>query len=187
MTERQRPLFSVVLLISGQARNLSTAVPSASVLGAEEVEIVAIDSSTSEKVHDQVEELARQSNFPVRVVRTAGTNVPQLWNAGASASNGRYLAFLDAEDEFHPDRLDVFRRAHVVCGGFAWGFSGVEAMDDRSRPIAVELIRDAALRLTIRASTRPIEAIRNLCEMFTPAANGNLVVDARAFRALASE
>lgn len=184
MTDSQGPLFSVVLLISGQAPHLDEAVRSASAQAVDEVEIIAIDDSASDRVHDVVDQLARQSRVPMYVVRTAGIGRPQLWNAGAQAAGGRYLAFLDANDEYHPERLDAFRRAHSICRGFAWGFSGVEAMDERGRPVAVEVIRDRVLRSTIYVSRRPIEAIRNLPHMFTPVGCGNLVVDARTFHAI---
>lgn len=160
------------------------AVRSAWAQGVGDVEIIVVDDAASDPVRDEVDQLAQRSSVPIRIVRTAGIGRPRAWNAGAQAAGGRYLAFLDADDEYHADRLDVFRRAHSICGGFTWGFSGVEAIDKRGRPIAAELIRDRALRSTILASTRPVEAIRNLVRSFTPVSCGNLVVDARVLREL---
>jgi hypothetical protein len=185
MTDLSGPLFSVLLLAGGEKDlHLRGAMRSVWAQAAGDLEIIVIDCSASHRDHQLIERLLPESAVPASVVR-AGTAIwPTALNAGAEAATGRYLAFLDPNDEYHPDRLDAFRRAHRICGGFVWGFSGVEMIDPRDRPVAVEMIPDSTLRSAVYASLRPAEAIRNLPLMFTPVSWGNLVVDAGMFREL---
>ena len=184
MTPTERPRFSVVLSVAEQVTRLGDALRS--VWAQEQVvaEILVVDGSASERVSGDLDQLVRGSVMPIRVVRADGVGRPRSLNDGAAMATGRYIAFLDADDEYHPERLEVFRRAHDTCGGFVWGFTGVELIDERGRSIEPGLIRDEELRAAALASTKPIEAIRHLPHAFTPVCGGNLVVATDAFHDL---
>jgi hypothetical protein len=183
-TDPSRPLFSVLVLVGDNALHLRGAVQSVWAQKACDLEIILIDGTDSAAVRQSLVELTRESALPTTLVRPPGVGWPSALGAGAEAATGRYLAFLDANDEYHPERLETFRRAHVICGGFMWGFSGVQAIDPQNRPVAVDKIREDALRSAVYASLRPAEGIRNLPLVFTPVSWANLVVDARMFREL---
>ena len=187
MTDRPTPLFSVVLVIreDDENKHLNNAVQSVWRQRVEAIEMIVADEGASDRLQDRIRQLERRSPMPVHVVRTGGIGPARARNAAAKASNGRYLAFLDVDDEYHAERLDTFRRAALVCGAFSWGFSGVDAIDQQGRSVDVGVIPDSALRASIHISRRPVDAIVNLPVAFTPVSGGNLVVDADLFHELA--
>ncbi len=107
-----RPLFSVVIPTYGRPRFLAEAV--ASVLGqtVDDLECIVVDDASSEPV--TVPEDPR-----VRLVRRAVNGGPAAArNTGVAHARGRYVAFLDDDDCFTPDRLAIalegLRRAPVA-------------------------------------------------------------------------
>lgn len=185
VTDPEAPMFSVVLLVRGEDRaRLDAAVRSVRAPAGNDIEIILVDAGGTDQLRETIKKAVSSSRGPVQVVDAVGLGTPLALNAGSRLASGRYVSFLDSGDEYDSDRLDAFRRAHILCGGFDWGFSGVEAVSARDQPVPVEMIRDAALRTAILASTRSVEAIRHLARIFTPVTFGNLVVDAEVLRGL---
>lgn len=182
MIDSESRLFSIVLTPSGSNEDLSRTARSAVAACEDAREIIIVDDGIAPTIEAEVAQLVRGSPVPVQIIRTTGVGRPRARNSAAEAASGRYLAFLDVGDVCHEDRLPAFRRAHFILRGFGWGFSGVEAIDERDRVIGVEALRDVTLRSAIYASQHPVEAIRNLPVLFTPVCGGNLVVDSALFR-----
>lgn len=184
MTGDEALLFSIVVLADQDLDALNKTLRSASAQSVEGVEIVLVDRGRIGDRRVELASLARECSIQATVIQSGSLGRGQARNLGASHASGRYLAFLDASDAYHPDRLDAFRRADLRCGGFDWGFSGVEVIDRRGRVVAIESLHDGELRSIVRASVRPVEAIRGLARAFTLVSGANLVIDSSRFREL---
>ena len=112
------PIVSVILPVRDGERYLDEAVRS--VLGQElaELELVIVDDGST----DSTPRIA--ASYPAaRYLRLEPCGVSAARNAGVQASRGEYLAFLDADDVWHPAKLrsqvDILRRhaeiGYVTC------------------------------------------------------------------------
>jgi glycosyltransferase involved in cell wall biosynthesis len=85
-------------------------------------------------------------------------NIAQLRNAGVKAGSGEWLAFLDSDDCWVPQRLEI-QLTKLLKAGSRWGYGGFELMDGENytipnkagiyRPISGWIAREA---LTTEAS-----------------------------------
>src|SRR5580765_8935030 len=95
------PQFTVVIPTYGRPQLLPEAL--ASVLGqtVPDLECIVVDDASPEPV-------AVEPNERVRLVRREENGGPAAGrNTGAAEARGRYLAFLDDDDWWEPDRLEL--------------------------------------------------------------------------------
>ena len=95
------PRFSVIIPAYNSAATLARAVESvfAQTWPAHEI-IVMDDGSTDDTLH-----VARGLGDRVRVIHQPNKGVAVARNRGAEVATGNWLAFLDADDWYYPDRL----------------------------------------------------------------------------------
>jgi hypothetical protein len=93
--------FSVIIPAFNSAATLARAVDS--VLGQTwpAHEIIVVDDGSS----DDTRRLAEDYGDAVRVIHQPNAGVSVARNRGAEAATGNWLAFLDADDWYYPDRL----------------------------------------------------------------------------------
>jgi len=94
------PRFSVVIPAFNAAATLAHAIESVRAQTWPAHEIIVVDDGST----DATAEVAHQF-ADVRLIRQANSGVSVARNAGAAAATGDWLAFLDADDSFAPDRL----------------------------------------------------------------------------------
>ncbi|MBI4259617.1 MAG: glycosyltransferase family 2 protein, partial [Actinobacteria bacterium] len=95
------PLFSVIVPTHGRPAYLAEALASVAAQTIEDWEAVVVDDASPEPV-----EVPDDPRF--RLVRRDENGGPgAARNSGLAAATGRYIAFLDDDDLFTPDRLEV--------------------------------------------------------------------------------
>ena len=87
--------------------------------------IVVDDGST-----DATPEVVRRFGDAVRLVRQPNAGVAAARNRGASASGARYVAFLDADDAWAPEKLERQLAAAASVGGPAMVVCDLETFDE---------------------------------------------------------
>jgi glycosyltransferase involved in cell wall biosynthesis len=94
------------------------------------LEIFAVDDGSSDGTADAIADLARLDGR-ITLVRQVNAGVAAARNAGLALASGRYAAWLDADDLWHPDKiaaqLDVFRAAPEPLGLVYTGYRLVDA------------------------------------------------------------
>lgn len=98
------PLVSVIVPVLNRAKSLPAALRSIAGQTFSDWEAVVVDDGSS----DDSAEVALRAGPPgkVRVVRHARNQGPSAArNSGILAARGRYVAFLDSDDSWHPDKL----------------------------------------------------------------------------------
>jgi glycosyltransferase involved in cell wall biosynthesis len=104
------PTFSIVIRAFQSSHTIAAAVSSAlgQVRPAKEV-IVVDDGST-----DGLDEALSPFSDRLRVIRKDHGGAASAFNAGLRAASGDFLAVLDADDAFHPRRLEAFTELAIA-------------------------------------------------------------------------
>ncbi len=125
-------LISVIIPAYNAAATLGEALDSVRAREGIDLEILLVDDHSTDSTRQVAESWARSSTaVPVRILATPHNGGPALArNVGMRAASGEWIAFLDADDVWLPDRLAnqfgaiaTWRREHpgdapvFVCGG----------------------------------------------------------------------
>lgn len=95
------PVFSVIIPAYNSAATLARAVDSVCAQTWPAHEIIVVDDGST----DDTLQVARGFGDRVRVIHQTNAGVSMARNRGAEAATGDWLAFLDADDWYYPDRL----------------------------------------------------------------------------------
>jgi hypothetical protein len=95
--------FSVIIPAFNAAATLARAIDSVRAQSWPAHEIIVVDDGSS----DGTAEIARQYGEAVRLIQQPNSGVSVARNAGAAAATGDWLAFLDADDWYVPDRIKL--------------------------------------------------------------------------------
>lgn len=170
------PRFSVVIPCYGHERYIPALVESLWAQRFRDFEIVAVDDGSPDGSKAVLEGLASRSEIPFRVIATPNRGAHAALNLGWMNAVGEFVAFANDDDTFHPDRLDVFDRVTRQLPNFAWGFSGVQPIDEHGVPIEIQQIPDLTRQLAIHLSANPLEATAAIPRRNATVSSGNLVV-----------
>ena len=97
----REPRFSVIIPVYNSAATLARAVESVLAQSWPPYEIIVVDDGST----DNSLEIARGFGASVRVLTQANAGVSAARNRGARTATGDWLAFLDADDWYYPERL----------------------------------------------------------------------------------
>jgi glycosyltransferase involved in cell wall biosynthesis len=99
-------LVSVVMPVYNAAAYLETAIRSVMAQTHADVELLAVDDGSTDASRDLLDDLAaREPRLRVFHGENAGPSAAR--NVALAAANGAYVAFLDADDWFLPEKLNV--------------------------------------------------------------------------------
>lgn len=97
------PLVSVIIPVYNPGNFLNRSVASALQQTVRDLECIVVDDGSSEDVAS----LSILADTRVRYLRQANRGVSVARNVGVSVSHGRYIAFLDQDDEWLPGKLEA--------------------------------------------------------------------------------
>src|SRR5262245_52755945 len=92
---------SVMIPSYNSAKSLTDAVDSVLSQTLRDYEVLVIDDGST----DDTESVMSRYGEPVRYIRQRNRGVGAARNRGIKESGGRYVAFLDADDTWHQDKL----------------------------------------------------------------------------------
>lgn len=109
MTElSNRPTFSVVIPLYNRADIVAQTIQSVLSQDFQDFEIVVVDDGSK----DDPEPVVRAIGDPrIRFVRQANAGGGAARNRGIEEARGRYIAFLDSDDQFLPGKLSIMAAA----------------------------------------------------------------------------
>ena len=97
------PFVSVVVTAYNSADTIGRAIGSVIVQTVDDLEIVVVDDASTDETASVVEAL---ENPKIRLVRNAvNRGIGGAKNVGVLSTRGRYVAFLDSDDEWLPNKL----------------------------------------------------------------------------------
>jgi glycosyltransferase involved in cell wall biosynthesis len=128
------PAVSIVLPTFNRLQFLRESVDSVFAQTLQEWElIIADDGSDAETLAflSTLEQMPR-----VKLLRLTHTGSPSaVRNAALREAHGRYVAFLDSDDVWMPDKLQVQTAAHQTCPGRRWSYTALERIDAAGEPM----------------------------------------------------
>ena len=116
------PLVTVVLPAYNHALYVAQAIASVAAQTYPHIELVVIDDGSTDRTPLVIAEAIAGLPFPVRYIARDNRGAPATLNEGAALARGQYVAFLNSDDHFAPDRIaclvDEIARREV-----RWGFT----------------------------------------------------------------
>ncbi|MEP5937543.1 MAG: glycosyltransferase [Erythrobacter sp.] len=127
------PKFSVIIPAYNAEETLRSTA--ASVLNQSETDlelIIVDDGSTDETLNLMLEVASR--DLRVRAISRQNGGVSSARNLGAELARGEFLAFLDADDRWHREKLATHREHHRQAPGLDASFAEVTFWDEGASP-----------------------------------------------------
>jgi len=115
------PLISVIIPAYNADRFIGEAISSAQTQTYPNVEIVVVDDGSTDRTHLLVEQIADEDSR-VRLVRQSNQGVAAARNRAIAESEGAYIAPLDADDFWFPQKLELQQR-HLAEAGPSAGLA----------------------------------------------------------------
>jgi len=135
------PLVSVVLPMRNRADVVGEALTSVLQQSYSNLEVIVVDDASTD---DSVAEVERVADPRVRVVRNEGEHgAAAARNVGLRHANGRYLAFQDSDDWWHPEKLAA--QMHVL-------------LDPANESVAMVTAHSRIMRPGVRLRSGPVSA-----------------------------
>ncbi len=97
----QVPAFTVIIAVYNGEKTIATAIQSVLDQSYPAHEIIVIDDGSTDSTGEQI----KQFGEAVRYIDQQNVGVAAARNAGVDVATGGWLAFLDADDYYYPDRL----------------------------------------------------------------------------------
>ena len=125
---RAEPLVSVVLPAYNHERYVEQAITSVLAQTYPNIELIVIDDGSADRTFARIQSCLAGASIPSQVLTRENRGAPATLNEGAALARGDYLAFLNSDDYFAPDRLA--RMVDEIASGAQWGFSLISAVRD---------------------------------------------------------
>ena len=147
-----RARFSVIIPAYNAAATVSRAIDSVRAQSSPAHEIIVVDDGSS----DETALVAGGYHDAVKVIRQVNCGVAAARNAGARAASGDWLAFLDADDWYSPDRLKLHAEWIETDPMLAFLTGDYEYRDAAGALLGTSLMQHDAGRMMIaKAEGRP--------------------------------
>jgi glycosyltransferase involved in cell wall biosynthesis len=123
------PVVSVVIPARNAARTLGLTLGDALAQTLQSIEVIVVDDGSNDETADIVRAAAFQDQR-VSLIRGPHRGLPAARNAGIAAARGRFIAPLDADDLWHPTKLErqvaVLEEAGASAGLVYCGFRDID-------------------------------------------------------------
>ncbi|HEX7706974.1 MAG TPA: glycosyltransferase [Thermoanaerobaculia bacterium] len=124
-----RPLVSVIVPSYNHARFVATALGSIEAQSWRPLEVIVVDDGSSDGSQQLLRTLVPRLNVDrAELIEQPNQGAHNAIMRGIEAARGEYLAIVNSDDYFHPERLAVLL-PRLVDGASQLAFSGVEFVD----------------------------------------------------------
>ena len=129
--DRRAPLVSVIVPVFNGAATVSRAIDSVLSQTFRDFELITIDDGST----DGSGEVLARYGAQARIVSRPNRGTSAARNAGIALSRGEYIAFLDADDVWRPEKLEKTVPALAVRPDAVLVYSAFDVVDGSGTPI----------------------------------------------------
>ena len=127
-------MVSIIVPVYNAVKYIETTIDMVSRQTYKDWELILVDDASTDGSADLIEKLVSSQGKRVRLIRkNVNEGAAAARNTGIDASAGRYIAFLDADDVWMPDKLQK-QIAFMEKTGAAFSFHSYEFGDDKANP-----------------------------------------------------
>ena len=144
MTDSLLPLVSVVIPVRNGKDYIDEALDSVLAQHYDSLEILVIDDGSTDDDYDRLTAI----HHSIRVIHLEGRGVSFARNTGMRQAQGRYIAFLDADDIWFPGKLQAqirYMEKHPDVGVIFGGFIKWTTDESGKFPPSSRLSKDCSL------------------------------------------
>lgn len=179
------PRVSVVIPTYNRAATLQRAIDSALDQTIEDLEVVVVDDGSTDTTRSMLAEIGDPRVRPVYHATNRGANVAR--NTGIANARGEYVAFLDSDDEWHPEKLErqfeaLDGRSAEWVGAYCDTTFDLHGPSGRLRSFVATLLAEGDTSPTREGGDELIGEI--LADTVHPAAGSTLLVRTSVARAV---
>jgi len=133
-----QPMFSVVITTHNRESLLKRALNSLILQKEKDWEAIIVDDGSTDSTYENIRPLI-DSCLPIRYFRKPHSGAIPSRNFGIKASRGRFVTFLDSDDEYDPRHL-IYRKKYIErnpSAGFLYGgvkITGNQYVPDKNNP-----------------------------------------------------
>ena len=148
------PTVSVIMPCYNMEKFIAHSIESVRNQSLTDWELLIVDDASTDKTADKVRPYCEQDERVKLTVKSRHSGIASSRNQALASAKGRYLAFLDADDIWHPEKLErqlAFMQEHEV----AFSYSAYQLIDEEGKALqktiatAGNLTHDAYLQNTI--------------------------------------
>ncbi|HVN90874.1 MAG TPA: glycosyltransferase [Candidatus Binataceae bacterium] len=132
----EQPLISVVIPVYNGANSIGRAVASVLEQSLTNFEIIVVDDGSTDSTREALQPFVPH----LRLLEQTNAGPAAARNAGIAIARGEYIAFLDSDDAWLPDKLQLLVDAIERNPAAVLAFSDVIPTDDHGLPLADSLI-----------------------------------------------
>lgn len=127
-------MVSIIVPVYNAVKYIETTIDMVSRQTYKDWELILVDDASTDGSADLIEKIVASQGKRVRLIRkSVNEGAAAARNTGIDASAGRYIAFLDADDVWMPDKLQK-QIAFMEKTGAAFSFHSYEFGDDKANP-----------------------------------------------------
>ncbi|HCY01138.1 MAG TPA: glycosyl transferase [Bacteroidales bacterium] len=128
-----QPFFSIVIATYNRANLVKRALKSLISQTETDWEAIIVDDGSTDNTHEQILPYIKDY-AKIRYVRKFHSGVVQSKNKGINLSNGKYISFLDSDDEYSPNHLKARKQILLDNPTVKFLYGGVEIIGNQYVP-----------------------------------------------------
>ena len=127
-------MVSIIVPVYNAAKYIEKTIEMVSKQTYKDWELILVDDASTDGSADLIDEIIASQGKRIRLIRkSVNEGAAAARNSGIDASAGRFIAFLDADDVWLPEKLDK-QIAFMERTGAAFSFHSYEFGDEEANP-----------------------------------------------------
>ncbi len=135
---------SVVCPVYNGAKYIEATLQSIKSQTLQPLEIVIVDDGSKDDSVEKIESF--DSAVPLRLIRQANSGQSSARNTGVRASSGELIAFIDQDDLWYPEHLEMLEAAFQATPNLGWAYSDMDHIDENSNYICHGIYQDWGIK-----------------------------------------
>ncbi|MBX9472742.1 glycosyltransferase [Microcella sp.] len=140
--------ISVIMALYRGERYVREALESIAAQTHQPLEVVVVDDGSPDNSVALIEKLTLP--FALRIVRQGNAGQSAARNTGIRAARGEFIAFLDQDDVWRANHLEVLAQTIETDPSLAWVFGDFDLIDDQGHTIVSSYLTETAVVLDRR-------------------------------------